>query len=244
MINIYENKLKVSASMCDVNVQMGLLQSMQVAQDNMCEYYKNIGCDGLTMAPICNCFFVVSKIKIHFQKYLSWLDEFSTISELVELSRIKMSLETEFKDKAGSVFATCVHQMCAMDSDTRALRAVNTTLVPTDLETTKSTPIQFTKFNAEMTDENYVKTISIELPNVDFYRHTNNVEYVRLILSCLDVDFMDNYFISDFEIHYLAESKFGEKLALYKKVLGDEIFFEIRREDKVINKSVMKVIKR
>ena len=45
---------------------------------------------------------------------------------------------------------------------------------------------------------NFVKKIDVS--NIDFYRHTNNVEYVKFMFSTLDFNFVDKCEFVDFEI--------------------------------------------
>ena len=85
MVNVFERNMKVDASLTDVNIQFGLLPALTVAQDNMCEYFRQIGCDGITMIPVKNCFFVLTKSKIKFDNFATWLDEFKVSSSVLRL---------------------------------------------------------------------------------------------------------------------------------------------------------------
>lgn len=239
MKNILEQDMKVSATLTDVNIQMGLIPSLTVVQDNMCEFFKNMGCDGLTMVPICNCFFVVTKTKICFNKFLEWLDTFKCRTEISNKSKVRLNLSTEFLDKNNEMVACALQEMCAMDADKRSLRLVDTTLVPTDLEVTKNSEIEFSRLNFEMTEEDLVKEHNIEVVNLDFYKHTNNVEYARLMLSTLELSFLVENIISDFEIHYINECRFGDHLKIYRKTIDDHIEFEIRKENNAIVKGLL-----
>jgi hypothetical protein len=67
---IYEQPMKVLSSWTDINMELGLAQALSVVQDNMCEYFRELKCDGPTMVPVCNCFLVVTKTKIKFNKFL------------------------------------------------------------------------------------------------------------------------------------------------------------------------------
>lgn len=238
MKKIVEQDLKVGASLTDVNIQMGLTQSLSVVQDNMCEYFKQLGCDGLTMIPVCNCFFVVTKTKIKFNRFLTWLDEFKVKSEVTGKSRIKVFLNSDITDRSG-VVSSCLQEMVPMDADKRSLRMIDTTLFPADLECSGSTDIEFAKMNFDLSDECLRKEMRVEVVNLDFYRHTNNVEYVRIMLSCLDLDFFDNVIIEDFEIHYLSESRYNSPLKVYVEDANNSVRFEIRKDDQAIIKAVL-----
>lgn len=236
---IYEQPMKVLSSWTDINMELGLAQALSVVQDNMCEYFRELKCDGPTMVPVCNCFLVVTKTKIKFNNYLKWLDSFKVVSEISSKTRIKINLNTEILDESGGVAVSCLQEMCAMDSNLRKLRMLDTTLVPSDLEVTKVSDIVFSKFDIEVEEKDLVKTCNVNVCNLDFYKHTNNVEYVRLMLSTLDLDFVSNNKINDFEIHYITESRYGNELKIYRKEINDGLYFEIRKEDNPIIKAFL-----
>ncbi|MGN0961075.1 MAG: acyl-ACP thioesterase domain-containing protein [Christensenellales bacterium] len=235
-----EQKIKVLASQTDMKVEMGLIQSIAVVQDNMCEYFKHINCDGLTLLPKCDCFFVLTKTKIHFDKFAKWLDEFNLTTELSDLSRVAVTLKTDFKDlETNESFVTCFQELCAMDNTSRKLRMINTTPFPSDIEINGEREKVFNKFNIEFDDKDLVKEEIVSSVNIDLYQHTNNVEYVRLMMSTLDKEFILNNTITDFEIHYISESKYGSLLRIYRKEIDGVIYFEIKHDDKIITKAML-----
>jgi len=236
---IYEQDLKVLSSWTDTNIEMGLVQSLSVVQDNMCEFFRKLGCDGLTMVPVCNCFFVVTKTKIQFNNFLKWLDKFRLVSQISNKTRIKLNLCTDLIDESGNVFASCVQEMCAMDATERSLRMLNTTLVPEDLEVSKDSDIGFVRLNFDMTEDDLVFVKKVDVTNLDFYKHTNNVEYVRMMFSTLDLDFVTNNKVKDFEIHYVTESRFGNELKLYRRISDSSVTFEIRKGENVVVKALL-----
>lgn len=239
MTNIFERNLKVDASLTDVNIQFGVLPALTVAQDNMCEYFRQIGCDGITMIPVCNCFFVLIKSKIKFFDFATWLDEIKATTELVDKSKIRVSVQTDIKSN-GQKLATCVHQMCAMDATERTVRAVNSTLMSDELQTTKESLLSFDRMSFDLTEEDFVFSHIVNVDNLDFYKHTNNLQYVRFMISALSLDFVENHIVDDFEIHYIAESRYNDELKLYRRIEEDRVLFQINKGDNCITKAVLR----
>lgn len=239
MKEIFERSLKVDASLTDVNVQFGILPGLIVAQDNMCEFFRNIGCDGLTMIPVCNCFFVLTKSKIKFLKNIAWLDEFKARTELVDKSKIKVVVQTDYIEN-GKVFGVCMHEMCAIDASDRKIRPVSTTLMAETFLPTKENESSFEKMLFDLNSDDYVYSHKINVENLDFYKHTNNLQYVHFMFSTLELDFVENNFFDEFEIHYIAESRIGDELKIYQKIEEDKVLFQINRDDKCITKAKLK----
>lgn len=239
MTSIFEKDLKVDASLTDVNIEFGLLPALTVAQDNMCEYFRQIGCDGITMIPVCNCFFVLIKSKIKFYDFATWLDNIKATTELVDKAKIRVAVQTDI-EKQGKILATCVHQMCAMDATERTVRPVSSTLMSDDLQTTKECGLTFDRMSFDLTNNDFVFEHKITVDNLDFYKHTNNLQYVRFMFSTLSLEFVEQQIIEDFEIHYIAESRNNDVLKVYRRIEDNRVLFQINKGDCCITKAVLK----
>ena len=178
-----------------------------------------------------------SKDYFVFNDFIKWLDEFKIISQVSSKTKIKVNLHTDIIYKSGNLLAYCLQEMCPIDATERSLRLISTTLFPEDLEADKETPITFERMNVELDESYLVKTHAVDICNLDFYKHTNNVEYVKLMLSTMDLDFVTNNKIKDFEIHYIAESRYKDCLKIYKQQSDNNVCFEIKNADKVIVKA-------
>ena len=59
------------------------------------------------------------------------------------------------------------------------------------------------------------------------------------MLSALDLEFVSNMKINDFEIHYISESRFGDKLKVYRRFEENSVLFEIKRNGELVVKGKM-----
>ena len=94
----YSQQLKVLSSQTSYDAKMGMLDCLSVLQDNMCEYFKMINCDGISMIPTHNCFFVVTKTRLRIYNNPKWLDLLNITSDVCKLSGIRLDLYTEIFD--------------------------------------------------------------------------------------------------------------------------------------------------
>lgn len=235
MANTFKQDIKVLSSRTDDKCRLSVIGTFNLLQDNMCEYFDSIQCDGLHLVPSHNCFFVVSKTKVHFDKYFNWLDSVKLITEDESASRVTVNLRTRFVDGGGNTRIDCVQEMCVMDAISRKLRLVDTTPFPMD-DDAKVRVKYFSKLPS-LDDGELVFSTVVKYTNIDFYHHTNNVEYIRIILDGMPSDMLEKLSMEDIEIHYLMETKLGDKLDVFRVVDDRDIYFEIRREDKVISRA-------
>lgn len=231
----YIQELKVLSSQIDSEAKMGIVQNFSIVQDNMCEYYKNVDCDGLSMVPTHNCFFVVTKTRLKILDYARWLDNIFVSTNLVKLTPARMNLLTEIS-KNSNVISYALQEMCAIDNDSRKMRLLNTTKYPanTDIDTCKF-DIDFDKIESNFIEEKYlVDEIKVKVSQIDFYRHINNVEYIKLMLNTLTLDEVNNAKFNDIQINYLHECREGDILKIYRKIINNEYIFTVVRDGEIV----------
>ncbi len=236
----FKQDIKVLSSMTDSSAKVGIAHALSYLQDNMCEYFRDLGCDGITMIPAVGCFWVVTKTKIKFNKSINWLDHITLQTFLNSKSIARLNIVNNILDDNGDILIEGLQEMCAMDSSTRKIRLISTTLFPREIEPHDiSTELKFVKFDDELNGENLSMTTRVSSGNVDYFGHTNNVEYVRLILSTIDASTLKNLTPKTFEIHYILESREGDELSVFKKEIDDGYLFEIKSCERVCVKAML-----
>ncbi len=235
MDNKFIREYRVSSTQIDHRAQMGMVQVLGVNQDNFCEYFKVLGCDGLTMIPLAQCFFVTTKTRFKIQKSIDWLDDIVVESTISKKSVARIECDCNILDKDGNICACGRQELCPMDSETRRLRMVNTTLFPKDIIPSAINDVELNRLNFD--DANNHKIVEVEYSNIDFFGHTNNVEYVKIMLNVLPIDFIKSIHIYDCEIHYIHESRVGDHLDIGYSILDGEIQFVVRNGDAIITRA-------
>ena len=92
----------------------------------------------------------------------------------------------------------------------------------------------YLKLDGEFTENDLAYEQKIYSQDIDYSRHVNNAIYVRYIMNALPCDFFNKNKITDFEIHYINESKEGQILKIYKKEENKNISFLIKDYEKEI----------
>lgn len=233
--------IKVLSSQTDMNTKVGLIESCSFFQDNMCEFFGNLKCDGLHLVPLRHAFWAITKNKIRFNGDACWLDTIELTTRLTKLSGVRLNLESKI-EKSGVSVAECLQELCAMDSDTRKLRLISSIPeLPSDIEVNeKSSDLEFEKLDFELTENDFVKEKVVDANNIDFFGHTNNIEYVRFMYGTIPPRVIKSFRLKEFEIHYLKESRESDKLRIYKREENSDYLFEIRKEDVTLCKAILK----
>ena len=170
---IYEKNLTVPASSTDYTVGVGVVGAVTFMQDIMCDFFGELKCDGLTMIPICNAFFVITKTKFKFHKNVFWGNNIKLKTSVIDTSKIRVNLNNSVYS-GDSLCIEGIQELCPIDKDSRKLRMVDSTLFPKDVTLEeKNGLINYTKFNFNLEDFKLEKSIKIDISNIDFYKHTN-----------------------------------------------------------------------
>jgi acyl-ACP thioesterase len=79
---------------------------------------------------------------------------------------------------------------------------------------------------------------SVRYSDIDINRHMNSMKYIEHVVNIFDLQTFREKIISKFEIVYLMEGVFGEKLKLYREDLSDnECIVDTKRGDESVCRS-------
>ena len=244
MENEYKRKFFIGYSNCDRKVNLSVLNSLYLIQDMMTEYFGFLKSDNIILKSENNAIWVLAKTKVHFNKYPKWRDLIEGTVFTTGIKPIRVETEAQFKDKDNNVLFYANQETCVIDLTDRKIRKINTVNYPTGVQIKEGiNKEKYLRLNTEFTEADKVYEQKIHSTDIDFSYHTNNVSYVNYILNSLNSDFIDSHKITDFEIHYINESKEGQKLSIYKKIKDNEIEFLIKEENREIARANLKYIK-
>ena len=244
MENEYKRKFFIGYSNCDRKVNLSVLNSLYLIQDMMTEYFGFLKSDNIILKKENNAIWVLTKTKVHFNKYPTWRDVIEGTVFTTGIKPIRLETETQFQDKDKNILFYANQEICVIDLTDRKIRKINTVNYSTGVQIKEGiNKEKYLRLNTEFTEADKVYEQKIHSTDIDFSYHTNNVSYVKYILNSLNSDFIDSHKITDFEIHYINESKEGQKLSVYKKNKDNEIEFLIKQENREIVRANLKYIK-
>ncbi len=233
MKRVYNKDYKISYSEVDQNLKLGVYESFNLAQDTSTEYFESFGGDNIVVKNKDNAVWVVAKSKVHFNKFPLWGDVIKGISYTTKIKPIRVEVETAFKNIDNEVLFVTNQESCVLDIETRKIRKINTITYPDDMEVEQSLVQDgYLKLDTQFTEDDFAYEQKTSSQDIDYSGHVNNAIYVRYIMNVLSCDFLSKNKITDFEIHYLNESKEGQILKIYKKEENKNIRFLIKDDEK------------
>lgn len=240
MIYEYKKKHRINYTEVDQNIFLGVEGAITLVQNMMTQYFKGFNSDNIVLKENYKAIWVVTKTKMHFNEFPKWNQLIDVECSTTKTKPIRIEQETVFKDKEEVLFVA-KQEICVIDLETRKIRKVSTVNYPEDMKIKDSVlKNPYLRLKDEFTEEDYSYKQKIRFSDIDFSRHTNNVMYVKYILNTLPVKFFDENRVTDFEIHYISESKEGQQLKIYKKEEGNIIKFLIKEGEREVVRACLK----
>jgi acyl-ACP thioesterase len=235
----FVQELKVLSTQTDHTTSVGVMQAVSLMQDNMCEYFKNLHCDGPSLIPDYNSFFVLCKTKLRMVEQPKWLQKIKLKTGLLSLSKLRINVCHNFEDLNGNLMIEGLQELCPIYFDTRRVREIASVPYPTDAEPNLDyvNQIKFEKFNEELDNEYLVDKIKINTNNIDFYGHTNNIEYVKFLISVIPSTEFYKMKIKEFEIHYIRETRERDVIDVFCKKSNGDYYYVMKNGDVVVCKA-------
>ncbi|MDL2323106.1 acyl-[acyl-carrier-protein] thioesterase [Bacteroidales bacterium OttesenSCG-928-A17] len=171
-----------------------------------------------------NCAWVLSRVSIEMLEYPGY-DQNLTVETWVEdVSRFFTQRCFAFVDKDGKTIGYARTIWAALDMNTR--RPVDIPAWRPDLidyvDKEKSCPIDKLAKIPELNEIEPKMGYTIRYSDIDINKHMNSVKYIEHILNVFGLELFDQKKISRFDMVYLQEGHFGEKLKIHVDPLNDD----------------------
>jgi acyl-ACP thioesterase len=93
-------------------------------------------------------------------------------------------------------------------------------------------PIERMEKIHSITGEEPVMGYTVRYSDIDINKHLNSMKYIEHIVNVFDLEMFRDSFIKRFEIVFLAEGMYGDKLKLYRRDMSDSEFIIDMQRDK------------
>lgn len=249
----YRKRTEVKWHEIDFRQQLKASAFMNMAQDiaNSQASYLKFGYDELIAI---NQVWVLSRIKVKFNRYPLWRDNLSLQTwhkgkdGLFGLRDFAAFIEETAEEKDSAYYQdmnnaaiTATSSWLIINTNTRRIERNNLFSISPEIQAYAR------NINAcgercekiKMPDNmNITGTHVVKYSDIDFNMHVNNAKYIDWIVDDIDMSILAEYCLSEFQLNYISEAKFGETIEIFSTINDvDKEFnmqFEGRRGDDVI----------
>ena len=165
---------------------------------------------------------VLSRLAIEMTEMPRSYDKFF-VETWVE-SAMKYFTARDFKICGEKVYGYGKSVWAMIDTDTRQpvdIFDINDGLIREYIDEDTPCPIAASSRVKMSPNAEFVQSIETHYSDVDVNGHINSVKYIEHILDLFDLEYYKTHFLQRFEIAYVAESHYGDKLNFYKEALNE-----------------------
>lgn len=181
---------------------------------------------------------VLSRFAIEVNRYPKQFEEITIETWIEDINKLVSTRNFQIFDKNRELIAKACSLWSMIDQNTR--RPVN--LLETlykdapilaeanDMER----PVKILEVKGEKVDE-----VKVRYSDIDFNQHTNSARYIKWQLDSYNLDMFKEKQVKRFDINFVQEVLFGEKIEVYKEEKENMHSFDLKNES---GRSVCKTI--
>ena len=231
-----DKKQKVGASITDSLANISVIGIFQTVEDAVTELLGELNADNITMKKMENSIWVFAKNRIKIMQNIVWNEDFYTVCFISSVTRATVNVDIAIKNQSEELCAYSRVELCAMDLQTERIKRISAVGLADRMVSEKpEKDIAFTRFcRGELPEYGQVQ---VKYTNIDFSRHTNNIEYIRFMLDTYSVRELEIRPVKEMEISYSNQSFEDDVLTICRGCFGEKDVFMLQKEDKVVVRS-------
>ncbi len=166
-----------------------------------------------------NAAWVLSRLSIEMYEYPRYDEDITVETWVEDATRFFTQRCLKFINRKGETIGYARTIWAAIDVKTR--RPIDIPAWRPDLldyiDKTIECPVEKPEKIPAVDSEQSVMGYTVRYSDIDINKHMNSIKYMEHVINVFDLEMFKEKYIRKFEMVYLSEGKFGDKLKLYKK---------------------------
>ncbi len=208
----------IGAGACDPSGRLSLVGALTLIEDAITAMLAKMELDGFTVRRKYGALTVFSKNHLRYLQPIGWQDKIVVSCFVSSKSAARMNLDVCVK-KAGQIALYARTEVCAVDAQTGRIRRMDTVGVNEQVKTVRA-PYDLVWQPLSQDLGTLIDTVTVRTGNIDYAGHTNNVEYIRLLLDTFTLDEWRSMAPSELQVAYLNQSFLDDSLSIYRAELS------------------------
>ena len=184
-----------------------------------------------------NVAWVLSRLSIEISEYPGHDEDLTVETWVEDVTRLFTQRCFKFINKGGNTIGYARTIWAAIDMKTR--RPIDIPAWRPDIadyvDDTKKCPVEKPLKIPAVENIEPSMGYSVRYSDIDINRHMNSIKYIEHTLNVFDLEIFKEFNIRKFEIVYLSEGNFGNKLKLYKEEISlNEYLIDTKKDGESI----------
>jgi Acyl-ACP thioesterase len=179
---------------------------------------------------------VLSRLVIEMIEYPDNEQDIIVNTWIANVNKLFTERDFSFEKENGKILGYARSVWASIDLQTRRPANLLENFGITDFIVEKDCPIDNIRKIPSLKDENPEENFTIRYSDLDINNHLTSIKYIEHFMDMFHIDLFKKYEVKRFEIHFVAEATYGNRIFLYKKEETDNTFvLEMRTEENLIS---------
>ncbi len=228
-------KRKAEVSLTGTDGNLSVIGVFQIIQDAVADLLRLHDLGAPTLLQKYNALWVFVKTKAKFTKPISCRGEFTVNAYFSFSSFARLHADVKIIMADGTTVMHSRTELCALDIDKQGVRRLPTVGMDVNMPIRRGEEdIEFTRFADE--DMPIVDAVRVGSTCIDTAHHTNNTEYVRMIMNTFSVAQTEAMSINTMELFYTGQSYENDLLSIRKRATDNERRIVLEKDGKAVVK--------
>ena len=213
---------------------LSVMGAFQIVEDGLTAYFAQLGVDGVTVKRKYGAFWVFVKSRVRFLKKIVWNDEYTVEAWISLITLAKVHVDVRMRDARGDRVFEARVELCALDMEKQRIKRLAEIGIDKSVPTGEPADIAFGEFAVDELPT--VEEVQVRSTNIDHSHHTNNLEYLRVIMNTYSVAELEARAIQEVEIVYASQTYEGDVLSVQKEAHEDRDWLVLQTDGKPVVK--------
>lgn len=204
----------IGGGACDPSGRMSLLGALTLVEDVVVDTLDKMEINGFKMRKQFGAVLVFSKNHVKFLQPIRWKEKVTVSCFISAKSVARLNVDVCVKNQHGEIALYARTEVCAVDVESARIRRLDAVGIGEKIRV--YAPLVEMEWQAVDPAEQLVDTVTVRTANIDYAGHTNNVEYIRLLLNTFTLDeWRGGIATKELQVAYLNQSFLGDKLDIF-----------------------------
>jgi len=168
------------------------------------------------------CFWVLTKVCAEIIKHPKMCDKVKIVTYPRKPSAVEANRDYYIFNDRGEVLVKGSSKWCVLDYEAKKIRRISDVFYHPDESYRQEDAIEggCVRLRPPLSLE-HIGGYQVKITDLDTNQHMNNAKYANFMLDLEDIDFVKNHDLKRFEINYVGELPFAEKIKISRSPNDD-----------------------
>ncbi len=210
---------KVTANHVDTEYELNMQSIAEFLQEASINHADKAGFGYEDMQKV-GLFWILTRVKVVVHKIPKWRDTINVETWVVNKERFFTRRDFEITNDAGDILISATSGWMLIDTQNKRPQPVEACPLEIEMYPERLAVNHTLDKIPEGLELSYSHSYTVQYSDLDFINHLNNTKYYNIVLDTYYIKFRKEHILKSFEINYLAEGLYHDKLSVRTEAIS------------------------